>query len=245
MNQTSNLLDEALGLGDPCCAGALSPERIVLIEDCVETSGAFVLHHLVKRALSPVGGVVLFLALAHPFTHYDRILKKLGCNLSIQKDNNRLYFLDMLGIEFPDEMQWDAIEDGLVKMYSKIQGAIEGCSSSDQSCGHISIVIDDLSILEIAARGSVNHDCSLVILNHEDIYQDKEAPKLLSHLLYLAHFIVKAEPLVTGLAVDVHGQLTILKKGNIQNNIYTERARNFHFQVKENGVELFLPGSRC
>lgn len=79
MNQrASNLLDEALGLVDDGSKAWPLSGRVVLVEDSVETSGAFVLHHLVKRALSPhSSNVVVFLALSQPFSHYDRVLRKL------------------------------------------------------------------------------------------------------------------------------------------------------------------------
>ncbi|KAG0481217.1 hypothetical protein HPP92_011722 [Vanilla planifolia] len=154
----------------------------------------------------------------------------------------------------------NAVELGLHELYSKIQRAVEVHSLKDNSKGHISLVIDDLSVLEIVTHGSTDlvldflHycitltselDCSLVILNHGDIYQDTEAAIFLSHLIYLADFIIKAEPLATGIAADVHGQLTVVKKGIFNNGNYISAAINFHFQVKENGVECFLPGSRC
>ena len=81
-----NLLDEALGLVDEekTKPWPLS-SRVVLVEDRVETSGAFVLHHLLKRALSPHSSndVVVFLAFSQPFSHYDRVLRKLVRPLSL------------------------------------------------------------------------------------------------------------------------------------------------------------------
>ncbi|RRT38198.1 hypothetical protein B296_00038665 [Ensete ventricosum] len=69
-----DLLEEALGLG----RGGSPPWRLAFVEDCVETSGAFVLHHFLKRALSTEGdGTVIFLGLAQPFSHYDRVLRKM------------------------------------------------------------------------------------------------------------------------------------------------------------------------
>lgn len=263
MNTSPHLLDEALGLMPGISnGGALSQGCIVLIEDSVETSGAFILHHIVKRALSlDSSGIVLFLALSHPFSHYERILRKLGCNLSVHRVQKRFHFFDILQMEFPCESNKDSVQHGLIELYSKIQSAVEVISSRDHSRAHISIVIDDLSILEIAAQGSTDHvlnflhycvtltseqNCSLVFLNHEDIYPDAEGHRLLSHLMYLADFIIKAEPLATGIAADVHGQLTVLKKGASNNGHYSaDKANNFHFQVKEHGVDLFFPGSRC
>ncbi|KAG2315295.1 hypothetical protein Bca4012_066127 [Brassica carinata] len=85
-----------------------------MIEDCVET---FVLHQMMRHVLSHHSSDALIsLAFARPFSHYDRILRKLVniihhnpffsfykgsshcwvCNLASQKANNRLVFVDML-----------------------------------------------------------------------------------------------------------------------------------------------------
>lgn len=87
-----NMLEEALGFteGDDAlclgsslksavCAGGGGCGTVVLIEDCVETSGAFILHHLIRRSLSQncQSDVVVFVSFAHPFSHYDRILRKM------------------------------------------------------------------------------------------------------------------------------------------------------------------------
>ena len=77
-NSANNLLDEALGFNDD--GGGGGGGLLLLIEDRVETSGAFILHHLIKRRLSSPNrpnDVVVFLSFAHPFSHYDRILRKM------------------------------------------------------------------------------------------------------------------------------------------------------------------------
>ncbi|KAL4621337.1 hypothetical protein ACB092_06G219900 [Castanea dentata] len=254
-----NLLDEALGLVDEekTKPWPLS-SRVVLVEDRVETSGAFVLHHLLKRALSPHSSndVVVFLAFSQPFSHYDRVLRKLGCNLTAQRENNRFFFLDLLMSEFPDGDEGN--KDGLVALYGKIEKVVTTSFQENKKC--ITIVIDDFSLMEVAANGSTNYvldflhycrtltsafGCSLVVLNHEDIYSSIERPALILQMEYLADILIKAEPLATGLATDVHGQLTVLNKeireeqGSSRNKIC-----NFHFRVKENGVEYFYPGSK-
>lgn len=67
---------EEYGGGDLLSEAMGSAARVVVVEDCVEAPGAFVLHLLLKRALAS-GGAAAFLALAQPFTHYDRILRKM------------------------------------------------------------------------------------------------------------------------------------------------------------------------
>uniref|UniRef100_A0A2N9E2W2 Elongator complex protein 6 n=1 Tax=Fagus sylvatica TaxID=28930 RepID=A0A2N9E2W2_FAGSY len=259
-HRASNLLDEALGFADETTTPWPLRGRVVLVEDQVETSGAFVLHHLLKRALSPHSSndVVVFLALSQPFSHYDRVLRKLGCNLTAQRENNRLFFLDMLMSEFPDGDEGKPNKDGLVALYGKIEKVVSASYQENKKC--ITIVIDDFSLMEVAANGSSNYvldflrychtltsafGCSLVVLNHEDIYSSTERPALILQMEYLADILIKAEPLATGLATDVHGQLTVLNKeiwdgqGSSKNKIC-----NFQFRVKENSVEYFYPGSR-
>ncbi|XP_077213431.1 elongator complex protein 6-like isoform X2 [Tasmannia lanceolata] len=257
MSVSRNLLDEALGLEN----GVWSRGHVVLVEDCVETNGAFVLHHLLKRALVPERtSVVIFVSLAYPFFHYDRILRKLGCNLMAQKDSNRFVFLDMLKLECPGEDGNNITEGGLIGLYGKIQRAVEVNSLPECNRGFITIMIDDVSLLDVAAHGSVDYvldflhycrtltselDCSLFMLNHEDIYSSMAGPRLISQLEYLADIVIKAEPLATGLATDVHGQLTVVNRGILNEDGHSSnKIRNFHFKIKENTVEYFYPGTR-
>ncbi|XP_058204651.1 elongator complex protein 6 isoform X2 [Rhododendron vialii] len=179
-----------------------------------------------------------------------------GCNLAVQRDNKRFVFLDMLTFECPDGDGGGTFEGGLVELYGKIQKAVE-VSIVNGGSRSISIMIDDISLLEVAAKGSSNHvldflhychtltteiGCSLAVLNHEDIYSRMERPNLILQMEYLAEVIIKVEPLATGLATDVHGQLTVMNKRNFDGPL--RKKSNFHFRVKENNVEYFYPGSR-
>lgn len=49
--------------------------------------------------------------------------------------------------------------------------------------------------------------CSLVALNHKDVYLSTNEATLILQLEYLADVVIKVEPLATGLATDVHGQV--------------------------------------
>ncbi|KAG7031849.1 Elongator complex protein 6 [Cucurbita argyrosperma subsp. argyrosperma] len=266
---TSNLLDEAIGIDD---STNLSPlvGRLLLVEDCVETSGAFVLHHLLKRAFSSPhsSNAVIFVAFSQSFVHYDRVLRKLGCNLAAQRDSHRFFFLDMLTVGcsgektsfflLPDRSGKETDEGVLVGLYCKIQRAVSALIQENKS--HVTIVIDDIPLLEVAANGSSNHvldflhychtltseiGCSIIALSHEDVYLDIERPLILQ-MEYLADVLIKVGPLATGIAKDVHGQLTVLNKpvGGLQENL-RNRVHNFQFYIKENGTEFFYSGSRA
>ncbi|KAG8390654.1 hypothetical protein BUALT_Bualt01G0106100 [Buddleja alternifolia] len=252
-----NLLDEALGF---LSGGGGGGGRMILVEDCVETTGAFILHHLLKRSLSPHSSdVVVFLSFAHPFSHYDRILRKMGCNLVMQRDNKRLLFFDMLMLDRLDRDKGKTSADLLLALYGKVQKAVEVCSSPVDT-RRITIIIDDVSLMEVDANGSTNlvldflhyccsltaqFGCSLITLNHDDVYSTMDRPTLLLQLEYLADVVIKVEPLVTGPATDVHGQLTVLNKG-LQDGPGKSRNKvnNFQFRIKDSFVEYFYPGNR-
>ncbi|KAK4430859.1 Elongator complex protein 6 [Sesamum alatum] len=258
----STLLDEALD-GKGAAVFSTSPAadgRMILVEDCVETSGAFVVHHLLKRCLSPHSSdVVVFLSFAHPFSHYDRVLRKMGCNLSVQRDNKRLMFLDMLMVERLGRDRGKTSEDVFIALYGEIQKAVEVCLSHEVG-QPITVIIDDVSLMEVDANGSSNlvldflhycyslaaqFGCSLITLNHDDVYSNEDRPGLLLQLEYLADVVIKVEPLATGLATDVHGQLTVSNKGiHDGSGKSRNKVHNFHFRIKDSSVEYFYPGSK-
>jgi hypothetical protein len=73
-------MEEYGGGGDLLSEAMCSGARVVVVEDCVDAPGAFVLHLLLKRALAGAGGGgggAALLALAQPFSHYDRVLRKM------------------------------------------------------------------------------------------------------------------------------------------------------------------------
>lgn len=137
-------------------------------------------------------------------------------------------------------------------MYGNIQKAVEVNSSNK----NITIMIDDISLLEVATNGSTkdvlnfmhyshtlttqfvrhymilfffsinlqsktyNHvdinvpiyfifsqGCTIVIVLHDDIYSSGDGFTFPLQLEYLADITIKTEPLITGLAADVHGQV--------------------------------------
>ncbi|CAN8246680.1 unnamed protein product [Cochlearia groenlandica] len=261
MDRSMNLLDLALGFDQHLADASPLSGKVVLIEDCVETSGSFVLHQLMKRVLSSHSSdALVFLAFSRPFSHYDRIMRKLGCNLATQKTNNRFVFFDMLMKKYSDDGKMENNWSAVAKLFREIQETVRKLRSLTNS--NITVMVDDMSLLEIAATGS-NSDhvldflhychtltsetnCSLVILNHEDIYSSLERPKFLLQMVCLADIVIKAEPLASGLANDVHGQLTVLNKGisNTARASSRNKLQNFQFKIKDNGIDYFYPGCR-
>ncbi|RDY05912.1 Elongator complex protein 6, partial [Mucuna pruriens] len=147
--------------------------------------------------------------------------------------------------------------DGLASVFEQIERVI---TASHQDKKFISIMIDDISFLEVAANGSSNdvlnllhychtltseYGCAFIALDHKDIYLNGDRAPVILEMEYLADILVKAEPLATGLAKDVHGQLMVLdKETQHQHGISAIKTHNFHFKIKENGIECFYPGTK-
>lgn len=250
-----NLLSQALGLHNNNSNNLYG--HFVLVEDCVDTSAAFVLHHILKRSFSSnPSSAVLFLALSNPFSHYDRILRKLGCNLAAQRDNNRFFFIDLLKLQCPDEGKPN--HDGFAAVFEKIERVIK--TLHQENMKSITIMIDDISFLQVAANGSSSdvldflhycytltseYGCAFIALDHKDIYLEGEKPAVILEMEYLADIVVQVEPLATGLAKDVHGQLVVLhKETQCQHGISPIKIHNFHYKIKENSIECFYPGTK-
>ncbi|KAG2405033.1 Elongator complex protein [Vigna angularis] len=245
-----NLLDESLGLhiNDdakpwPLCG------RFVLVEDCVDTSAAFVLHHILKRSFSShPSSAVLFLAFSHPFSHYDRVLRKL-CRRHYDSASLSIFI-------FGGYLK--LVLEVLILVWEDMQLSVVVNQKQDKKS--ISIIIDDISFLEVAANGSSDdvlnllhychtltseYGCALIALDHKDIYLNGDRTAVILEMEYRADILVKAEPLATGLAKDVHGQLMVLnKETQHQHGITAIKSYNFHFKIKENGIECFYPGTK-
>ncbi|CAM0872617.1 unnamed protein product [Alopecurus aequalis] len=253
-------MEEYGGGGDLLSEAMCSGARVVVVEDCVDAPGAFVLHLLLKRALAGAGGGgAALLPLAQPFCHYDRVLRKMGCNLSVHRKSERLHFFDLQA--FPGGTSGSGIADSLAQLYDGVRRVVEA-NKAKESTGRFTVMIDDVSLLEVAASGSADDvldflhycvtltsemNCSLVVLIHEDIYSSEDGVGLLLHLRYIADLVIRVAPLSTGLAADVHGQLSVVNKGMMlseQRLAKGQKVWNFHFKVKENGTEFFYPGSR-
>lgn len=163
----------------------------------------------------------------------------------------------MLNLRFPDRDDAKTGSSVLVSLFEKIYNTV--CAlSAENNC--ITIVIDDIALMEVVANGSSDSvldflhycrtltsefDCSVVALNHGDIYSSMDKPMLMLNLEYLSNILVRAEPLATGSAVDVHGQLMVFDKGERdRQGTSGSKIHNFHFRVKDNSVDFFYPGGR-
>ncbi|KAL2653029.1 hypothetical protein R1flu_021157 [Riccia fluitans] len=217
-----------------CCRGG----SVLVIRDCVACKGCFLLQYLLIKLLMETNIRVVMLGLVEPFSHYARIARKQGCSLQSMRDNGRFVFLEqsqlltLQGNGTDDEANVTSFSDNpLAAVYLKVREAARGnvvvdpaVDGGQKTC----IMIDDASVLDIIAGGDHNfvldflqycraltvkkQRCSVVLLTHQDVYEESPVSSMNLALEYAADTVLTVEPLSTGLAVDVHGQVTILHR---------------------------------
>ncbi|KAK7257386.1 hypothetical protein RIF29_31331 [Crotalaria pallida] len=206
----------------------------------------------------------------------------MGCNLAAPRDNGRFSFIDMLMLQCPGEkirMAYLASVSlskksqnlatagcyegkpnhvGLAAIFEKIERVISTLYPDNKK--FVTVMIDDISLLEVAANGSSNdvldflHYChtltseygfAFVALDHKNIYLNEEWPALILEVEFLADILVNAEPLATGLAKDVHGQAydgMISKDTDLDvNPVRAKALTNVFAASKDENVRLTPP----
>ena len=142
---------------------------MVLVRDCLEADGGFLLLHLIKVALhrEPVHDVVL-VAAHHTAGHYALAARKAGLALPALQAQSRVAVVDVLALltANPPEQQAGAALIDLVQLADHITCAAAGTAAAagtSDSSRPLCLVIDDLSV-----RGS---HCALRVWRAEQLQQ--------------------------------------------------------------------------
>ncbi|CAM6013571.1 unnamed protein product [Sphagnum balticum] len=271
----SEMMEEILGLD----ARKLLPGSLILIEDSVAAKGAFLLNYFLKKLLAAPhasedkagGGTtrVLFLALSEPFSHYNRISRKQGCNLISYRNSGRLIFLDMVSEQQSSTQKHHA----LFGLYERVNECVKRQEIQKSGEERTVIIIDDASLLEVLAGGVQNevlaflhycralysgsHRCGVVALVHADTDSNRGLPlpvdagaqspaaALVQELEHSADVIVTVDPLSTGLATDVHGQVSVVHWTDALCSAEFRRAPcTLQFKLLESSVLFSHPGGK-
>ncbi|KAH7290357.1 hypothetical protein KP509_30G044400 [Ceratopteris richardii] len=255
------MLDDVLGWG-----GTLPRNRVLLVKDTVAASASFLLLYLLKKILATPDSLVIFVGLKEPFSHYSRIARKQGCNLAMHQDHGSLVYIDLLSktILEHSSLPTDAavINEGnkLILLFQKFIRILK-----EQPGRNTWIIIDDISLIEVIAQGNNAHVrdflhycrtlatdqqiCSLLLLTHLDAYEDIDETMMANHLELLSDTVINVVPLVTGQAVDVHGQVIVEHKvpcnvnpNTCMDGFQNSRGYGLHYKLMENTVQFFTPG---
>lgn len=258
-----SVLHQALGWS----AGAPPRNRVVLVDDSLTSPASFLLLSLLSHILPAPDSLVIFVALKEPFSHYSRVARKQGCNLVMHRERGSLIYIDLLSKSILEQsssflnVASSIIENKLFPLFGIFVKILKQAPGKN-----VWIMIDDISLLEVMAEGNHTHVrdflhycktfasneqvCSLLLLTHRDVYEAGDETIMAHQLEYISDTIIHVEPLATGQANDVHGQLIVDHRMpfNVDSSSRSALCDDFnsslHYKLLENTVHFFAPGKQ-
>ncbi|KAJ0401482.1 hypothetical protein ATCC90586_010459 [Pythium insidiosum] len=223
--------------------------QFVVMQDRIEASGAFLVHHFLALFLK-AGHRVCFLNLANPIEHYAAVGRKLGVNLTTCIDKRTLRVID----GFRSDVQ--SLSDLLAQLREQLDEATAAGAP-------FSIVIDDLNTLQwqfdrqtlvrflrsCRALSGATGEANVVLLHHADAEAGSirtatsvdgltalQSPQLMD----MATVALRVAPLPSGYCKDVHGTLTVQQMCMGLNGVFDASVSSF--KVMENTIKRFAAG---
>jgi len=109
--------------------------KSILISDTIIADAAFLINHFLSKAMKNSDGNVALISFTSNYTQYESIQKKMGNNLKLYKDTEKLNFINA-NLVFPNT------EITLESIYKKIEELL-----SETSFESTTIIIDDITHL--------------------------------------------------------------------------------------------------
>ncbi|KAG6615370.1 elongator complex protein 6 [Phytophthora cinnamomi] len=244
----SKRMAEALyHLGDSLAWSPTSAPRgqLVLLQDCVEAGGAFLVHHFASLFLK-TGHRVCFVAGANTPEHYAAVGRKLGVNFAACQTKKQLQVLD-----------WTKLErgEGWATLFDKLKSFV------DQEDGSgVSIVLDDVSALKWTFGDAAvldfvrccktltqekNGAANVVLLSHADTDLPGSRPLSLA-LADMATVVLTTKPLTTGYSKDIHGTLSVSRQSQgLSGSWVHEEPTAIPYKILESTVKCFHSGGEA
>ncbi|TMW65522.1 hypothetical protein Poli38472_008164 [Pythium oligandrum] len=232
----------ALGSGLHWSPQSAPRGEFVVVQDRVETPGAFLVHHFLALFLK-AGHRVCFLNFTQSKEHYAAVGRKLGVNFTSSIEKKTLRVIDCFN---------DAPIESLASLFQQIREEIDGVTEP------VSIILDDLSTLKWQfGRQQLVHflrccrtltnptqtNANVVILSHADSEsssQPQSTESLSPFLGEISSVLLQVAPLPSGYFKDVHGTITVQRQCLGANGIYD--ASTMSFKVLENTIKCFATG---
>ncbi|CAO3626209.1 unnamed protein product [Cunninghamella blakesleeana] len=241
----------------------------IVITDTLKSNANFIIHHFTSNHLKTDRRVIL-VGLSQIFNHYFLISRKLGTNLTNYKQSGQYIFIDGLthlnpysiNTPFPtantpttptDTLNGSKQEEEegyvLKVFYQLIKKYIQsGCI----------LILDDVNTLLSNGFGSNNvyifikklktliesMDSTLVSLIHvdEEGSDDIEQDTFIKSIVQTSELILQFQPLGSGLAKDVHGQLSIIYGPKYIPGTISTQPQSMHYKILDNNAQFFAKG---
>ncbi|CEG46277.1 elongator complex protein 6 [Plasmopara halstedii] len=217
-------------------------QQLVIIQDCVEASGSFLVHHFTSLFLK-AGHRVCVVSSANSPEHHAAVGRKLGINFATCQSTKQLYVLNWTRLETQNpKAAWMDLFNDLKRF------------TDEENENAKSIVLDDVSALnwrfgEAAVLNFVrccktlthekNGGVNVVLLTHADT--DLPASRLMSPALAdMATVVLTTRPLPSGYSKDIHGTLSIHRQSwSTSVHSLDEEPNVISYKILENTIKCF------
>ncbi|KAF0686341.1 Aste57867_21843 [Aphanomyces stellatus] len=232
----------------------LPAKEFILINDVVEASGTYFIHHFTSMFVKADQRVCL-IGLGNSLEHYRSVGRKLGVN--VQNAQNSRMWLHIDGLSSPydwcdgngapesNAFQASSSEDDLRILVCRVRDFV---TQSDRPCV---VVVDDITALSIdygvshtlnflrfCRRLVFKTNSTLLVLNHADAEQD--GAFFTPALVDMATFVYTVRGLDSGYCKDVHGSVTMGRRMFGIEAIPKETT--VQYKLVENGIRIIHSG---
>ncbi|ETL79748.1 hypothetical protein L917_19676 [Phytophthora nicotianae] len=222
--------------------------QLVVLEDCVEAGGVFLVHHFTSLFLK-AGHRVCFVAIANSPAHYAAVGRKLGVNFAACQTKKQLQVLDWTSMETDStKAEWTALFEDLKNF------------TNEEKDAAVSIVIDDVSALKwrfgdaavldfVRCCKTLTHNkngaANVVLLTHADTDLSSSRPLSLA-LAEMATVVLATKPLSTGYSKDIHGTLLVCRQSQgFSVNALDEEPTAIPYKILESTIKCFHSGGEA
>eukprot|EP00644_Phytophthora_capsici_P011918 jgi/Phyca11/543474/estExt2_Genewise1Plus.C_PHYCAscaffold_120227 len=211
--------------------------QLVLLQDCVEANGAFLVHHFTSLFLK-AGHRVCFVATVNAIEH-----NAAGVNFAACETKKQLKVVNWTEME--------TMEADWTRLFEELQSFTQ----EEQDAG-VSIIVDDISPFKwrfgdaamldfVRCCKTLTHEkngtANVVLLAHSDTDLAISRP-LSPTLADMATVVLSTKPLATGYSKDVHGTLEV----SCQNQGYHhEEPVAVAYKVLESTIKCFHSGGEA
>ncbi|KAI8366986.1 hypothetical protein EDC96DRAFT_507739 [Choanephora cucurbitarum] len=235
----------------------------IVITDTLKSDANFLIHHFIVNHLKNDKPVIL-VGFSQIFNHYFLIARKLGVNLQTYKQNDKFVFIDGLThlngytmqTPYPPSNAPTAPtntlnfkEDYSMKSFYQIIAAYNKPDTliilDDISCflynkfDHVNTFFSKLKTLVERTQGTL-----LTVMHADESgVEDAEQDNFVKQIIYGSSLVLQVQPLHSGLARDVHGQLDVIYGPQCTPLIEKHTpAQSMHYKILDNNVHFFAKG---
>ncbi|KAG3090027.1 hypothetical protein PI124_g17319 [Phytophthora idaei] len=221
--------------------------QLVVLKDCVEANGAFLVHHFTSLFLK-ASHRVCFVAFANSPEHYAAVGRKLGVNFAACQTKKQLQVLDWTSMETDcTRTEWTTLFEDLRDFTNQEEAAV-------------SIVLDDVSALKwqfgdaavldfVRCCKTLTHEnngaANVVLLTHGDTDLPTSRP-LSPAIADMATVVLSTKTLSTGYSKDIHGTLLVYRQSQgFSDSSLDEEPTAIPYKILESTVKCFHSGGEA